>query len=631
MAVIGVKSQTQVEPRWLAVTLRVILALTGLLAIGTLVIEYGGFSLTHHQLALLHAAEAVIVAVFVMDRLIRFLLVRSWRAYLRENWIDLVLVLLLAVSLLMSYRLRTKLLSAGALYVLITQAYLLLMLLLHGVSANLLFAESGISPGWLLLGSFALLCLLGAGLLMLPVATPPGHPINFVDALFTSTSATCVTGLVVRDTGVEFTVFGQAVILSLIQLGGLGIMTFGTMLAVMVGRALSLRTSTVVVEMTSAPTLAAGRIVVFIMVSTFTLETIGAILLYPMFDGSLDAAGKAISGGQVAWLSVFHSVAAFCNAGFSLYGDNLMQGVSQRWAVPVRENWQVLGVLGSLIVVGGLGFPVLMDLAKFATNRLHRLRAFLARRSMPSRLRLPLHTRLVLVVSVLLIVFGAAGILLLERPDTQRYGAIGRNPLWVEQTRQKVDWTSLSVPGRIREAVFMSISARTAGFNTMDLSQVSSPTKAWIAMLMVIGGSPASTAGGMKTMTFALMVLAAWSVIVRRNEVEVFHRSIPTEALRRAAAIMLMYLAVLVTVTLVLGVVMPRGYNFLDLFFEAASACGTVGLSANVTPTLNVAGRITVTLAMFIGRLGPLTLLLGLTTGLRHINFSYPREGVFLG
>ena len=619
------------DPRWLAVALKGVLALTGLAAVAALVLEYGGFDLSVRQLRLLHNAQAVIVAVFVLDRLLRFVLVRSRPAYIRENWIDLALIVLLGLGLAVSYRLRAQILSAGALYVLITQAYILVMLLLHAASANLLFAESGISPGWLLLGSFGLLCLSGAGLLMLPVATPADKPINFVDALFTATSATCVTGLVVRDTGQAFTMFGQGVILTLIQMGGLGIILFGTMLAIMVGRSLSLRTTTVMIEMTSTATLAVGRIIAFIMLSTFSLEALGAALMYPMFHGTLDASGGPVSAGRAAWLSVFHSVAAFCNAGFSPYGSNLMQGVDEKWAHPLRGHWQVLGVLGGLIVLGGLGFPVLMDMGRYLVNHLHRLGTRLLGRPAPAPMHLPLHARLVIVVSLVLIVAGAAGVLLLERPDTQRYGAIGRNPLWNQQTRQKADWTSMSVPQRVREAFFMSISARTAGFNTINLQEASSPTKAWIAMLMIIGGSPAGTAGGMKTMTLALMGLAAWSVIRRRSEVEVFHRSIPLEALRRASAVMLLYLGVLVGVSLVLGTVMPRGFNFLDLFFESASALGTVGLSTGVTPSLTVGGRITIILAMFVGRLGPLTLLLGLTSAPRHVEYAYPREGVFLG
>jgi len=366
------------------------------------------------------------------------------------------------------------------------------------------------------------------------------------------------------------------------------------------------------------------------VVCTLALEAAGAALLYPMFHQTLGPTGP-VSAGRAVWLSAFHSVAAFCNAGFSLYGDNLMQGVQQKWAQPLRSHWQVLGVLGSLIVLGGLGFPVLMDLSKYLIAKARRLGAWMLDRPRPARFLLPLHSKLVIFVSAALIVGGAAGILLLEPPNTLRYGAIGRNPLWVGQTRQRYDWTSLTVPGRIREATFMSISARTAGFNTVDLGEFSGQSKAWIAMLMVIGGSPAGTAGGAKTVTFAILVLAAWSVLMRRQELEVWHRSLPIEALRRASALMLLYVGVLVVVTLGLGLAMPRGHDFIDLFFEAASALGTVGLSANVTPTLSTAGRIIITAAMFVGRLGPLTLLLGLTTRLRHVEYAYPREGVFLG
>lgn len=620
-----------------------LLAVMGVVAVAALVLEYGfrktPFSLTP---AHLHLVEAVIVGVFVLDRILRVTLARQRVVALRENMVDFILIAVALIAIAISYNTHAPgVFGAGALYVLITQAYLLIALLLRGISVNLRVAESHRHSATMLVVSFALLVLVGAGLLALPVAVPesqadPNRSLNPHDALFTATSAVCVTGLTVKDTGMDFSLFGQVVILALIQTGGLGIMLFGTILAMMVGKSVSARHSTALGAMLSSEQ--AGqvtRLVVFVIAVTLGLEAAGAIALYPMFSQACNATGTALTPMGAAWYSVFHSVSAFCNAGFSLYGRNLMAGVDDAtWAGPLRNCWQVLGVMAPLIALGGIGFPVLQDVANCLGSLLRRARrrtrhAHAIMHVAPQRKRLSLHSRIALLTSALLIVLGAAGLLMVEPPPGGSTQVIGRNV--IGQATGLNDWQAMGWAERIPAALFQSVSARTAGFNTIDLAQLSDAGKLWMCLLMTIGGSPSSTAGGMKTVTFALLLMTTWSQLRRRPDVEGFHRSLTTEMVFKGFTLAVLYLGLLTVVTLALTVAMRPGFRFIDLLFEACSACGTVGLSTGITTSLNVPGKYILIAGMFIGRVGPLTLLLALTTRIRQVNYSYPSESLIIG
>ncbi len=635
MKPIGITAKKPGPPRAVAMVLNVVLALTALAAVAALALEYGFGEQRLISKDYLHIAEGVIVAIFILDRFLRWLLARQRGAYIRHNWMDFALMGAAGVALLISYQIRPKILSAATLYVIITQAYILITLILRGVGANLQLAGSGIHPTWLIIGSFAFLCVAGSGLLMLPVATPEGNPISYIDALFTATSATCVTGLVVRDTGADFTRFGQGVILLLIQAGGLGIMLFGTMLAMLIGKGLSVRGSEAMGQIVAAETRGKlGRTVVFVILVTLIVEIIGAVLFYPMF--AHPQAGQAVSFAQGVWDSVFHSVSSFCNAGFSLYGRNMMAGVGQGWASPLRNHWQVMGVMAPLIVLGGLGFPVLQDFASYVVAWVRRFYARLGRpgimaETIAPRPRLSLHSKVVLSVSAILLILGAVVLLAVEPKVDKNALVIGRHPQGDPQFRTAADWATMNDSARLKQAVFQSVSARTAGFNTIDMNELSDAGKLWMSGLMIIGGSPASTAGGMKTVTLALLVLTVYSVLRRRSEIEGFKRSLPAELLNKSVTLAVLYIALVCIVTMLLCMAMRPGYKFIDLFFEACSACGTVGLSTGVTNELNVFGKNVVTAAMFIGRVGPVTLLMALTFKMRRVEYTYPRENVFVG
>ncbi|MBN1555485.1 MAG: hypothetical protein JXA11_12125 [Phycisphaerae bacterium] len=629
-------SRSDYRREGVVLVLNVLLALAGLTAVGTLVLLYGGFSEESLPVSFdgIAAAQGAIVIFFLLDRLLRLLLAWNRRRYFRNNWLDYALMVLFLAAMVIAYQNHRNVMSAGALFLIITQVYMLAVLVLRAVGANLALAGSGLPPAWLLIGSFAALCVIGSWLLMLPAAVPEEFQARwyYPDALFTAVSATCVTGLVVVDTGTHFTRFGQAVIFALIQLGGLGIMIFGTVLAILAGKALSLRGSETVTELLSTDRVGElGRIVRFVLLFTLLAEALGAMLMLEMFlsPGVRDAWGQPLSFSAAVWHAVFHGVSAFCNAGFALYPENLMAGVHDGWSQPLREHWQVLGVFAPLIVLGGLGFPVLQDVMRYLRRVVvqvwRRVRG-IAAHEVGRPARLSLHSKIVLSTSAVLIVLGAAGLWVLavaveEPAPSIIYGRAENTPN---------DWETFGVGEKTAAVVFQSITARTAGFNTIDMNRLSNANKLWMCVLMTIGGSPASTAGGMKTVTLALMVMVAWSILRRRQRVEVFHRTVGDVLLRRAITLVMLYLSLLMLVTLLLSVALPRE-NMIDLLFESCSACGTVGLSTGVTNRLGFFEKYVVMAGMFLGRIGPLTLLTALAAGAKRATYSYPEEHVVIG
>ncbi len=588
-----------------------LLVLTSVLAIATLVLDDGGFTLPPGLKSALHDIEGVIVGLFAAERLARLWLARDRLRHLRHHWFEYALLAVVPLVYIVEWELRGRVLSAGVIFLVTTQVYILATLVIRAVGLNLRLSGSGIPPQRLLIGSFALLVLVGSGLLMLPAAVQPAsYPgWGYADALFTAVSASCVTGLAVVDTGTHFTLFGQSLILALIQFGGLGIMLFGTVFAMLVGRGLTLRGSDTLGKMVAADNLGEiGRVAAFVVLTTLAVEAAGAAMLYPMFSGGHDALGQPLSTAGAVWHSVFHSVSAFCNAGFSLYGGSLMHGTAEGWVRPLDRHWQILGVFAPLIVLGGIGFPVLRYCGQTALS-LARRRHWPGRpvprdhRRLP-RVRLNLHSRVALAATALLIPLGAAGLWCFERLHGGRLG--------------------------IGQALFQSVTARTAGFNTIDMAALSPAGKLLMCGLMSVGGGPASTAGGLKTVTLAVLVLAVWNTIRRRREFELFRRSVSSELVSRIVALAVLYLALLAAVTLALTILMP-GVQALDLFFEACSACGTVGLSTGITAGLTPGAKFIIMAAMFAGRVGPLTILLALTRRLRPVDYSYPTEHVIIG
>jgi trk system potassium uptake protein TrkH len=441
---------------------------------------------------------------------------------------------------------------------------------------------------WLFLFSFLLLIGLGTlGFLVLP-GLYNGPRLGFVDSLFTATSAVCVTGLIVVDTATYFTPIGQAWIALLIQLGGLGILTFTTLIIVLLGRRATL-------GMTEA---AGGHASILrhvneiqlaraIVGTTLGLELIGAVLLWFAWAGRFGKVGAI-------WPAVFHAISAFCNAGFSTFSDSL---------VGFQRSPMTLLTIGTLIVLGGLGFIVLANLYV----------RFLARRSRA----LGTHTRLVLVMTGVLLVGGMVMFLAFEYAG---------------------DLSHLGWLHRATNALFMSLTPRTAGFNTVAYDDIANTSLFLTILFMIIGGSPGSTAGGLKTTTFALLGLALWSRLRGREYVNVAGRSVPGETVSRAAGLAVGGVVALGIAIFLLamteGAMAEDRTHFLRLIFEAHSAFGTVGLSmGDTTSSLSALGRVIIVCLMFVGRVGPLAIASAMTIAERRgpVKYRHPYEDVVIG
>ncbi len=442
-----------------------------------------------------------------------------------------------------------------------------------------------LNPAQVLVLGFAVLILIGATILNLPVASADGKSIGFVNSLFTASSAVCVTGLVVVNTATHWSVFGKIVILILIQIGGLGFMTMATLLAMVLGKKITLKDRLIIQEELNQFSLSGlVKLTRYVIISTAMIEGIGAVLLSIRFIpkyGLIKGVG----------FSIFHSVSAFCNAGFDLIGNSLVSFVDD-----IIVNFTIV----FLVIIGGLGYSVYIDI-----NHNKKFKKF------------SLHTKLVLIISGMLLLIGFLIIFIVEFNNPETLG-------------------KLSFKGKILASIFQSMTPRTAGFNTIDTGAVSSTTSFLTIIFMFIGGSPGSTAGGIKTTTAGLIVLSIVSVIKGNKDVQVLKRRIPHELAYRALAVVGIGLALIVIVTMILSVTEISSDNsvaFLDVLFETVSAFGTVGLSRGLTSNLTVIGRLLITLTMFAGRVGPLTMAFAFAKKQKENTgtYRYPEERIFVG
>jgi len=440
--------------------------------------------------------------------------------------------------------------------------------------------ELKLNPAQIILLGFGGLILIGATLLNLPIASVDGKSIGFIDALFTSASAVCVTGLVVVNTAAHWTIFGQVVILILIQIGGLGFMTMATLVALFLGRKITLKERLVMQEELNQFTLSGlVRLTRYVVFSTLVFEGIGAVLLSTRFIPKYGM----VKG---TWFSIFHSISAFCNAGFDLIGDSM---------IPFVQDPVVNFTIGILVIFGGLGYTVYIDMTQHRRFK-----------------RFSLHTKLVLIISGILLVVGFVFIFIVEYNNPNTLG-------------------NLSFGGKILASIFQSIVPRTAGFNSVDIGSVTSATAFLIIIYMFIGGSPSSTAGGIKTTTVGAIALGMISVIKGKEDVEVFSKRIPHDLIYRALAVTGIGLLLVIIVTMLLSI--TEEASFLDIMFEATSAFGTVGLSRGLTPDLTDIGRLLVTFTMFAGRVGPLTMVIAFAKKRRENKgtYRYPEEKILIG
>lgn len=430
---------------------------------------------------------------------------------------------------------------------------------------------------------FLAVILTGSVLLMLPISTQSGESASFIDALFTATSATCVTGLIVHDTATYWSVFGQAVILIMIQIGGMGVVTIAVFVAVISGRKIGLMQRSTMQEAIQAHTVGGiVRLTGFILKTTVCIELLGAVLLYLVF-------GKEFGTLQGLWYALFHSISAFCNAGFDLMGQREAFS-SLTW---YQENGLVNLVIMGLIIIGGIGFLTWDDIRwKGLHFRKYRMQS-----------------KVILLTTALLIIF----------PFLFFYfGEFGRET-----------WEGMGTMERFWSALFQTVTPRTAGFNTVDLSKFSESGQTITILLMLIGGSPGSTAGGMKTTTIAVLTITLFAVFRRKSYSECFGRRIDENAIKNAAVVMMMY----ITLFLFGGIVISwiEQLPMLPCLFETASAIGTVGLTLGITPKLGVVSHLILTALMFMGRVGGLTLVFAAVSDKEKHLSKLPKEKITVG
>jgi trk system potassium uptake protein len=465
-------------------------------------------------------------------------------------------------------------------FLLIRQTYFIVQYLIFRSFEGKLYNVLTTNPPVSLMLSFAFVILIGTVLLMLPSASQQNQVTPFTDALFTATSATCVTGLIVQDTGHYFSLFGQLVILTLIQIGGLGIMTISTAFALMMGRRLTLKLENVMQSvMGDSERLDLFQLLKNILIVTVLIEGIGAIILFPVFL-------RTMTSSMAMYNAVFHSISAFCNAGFSLFSDSLMAFV---------DNPLVNLTVTALILLGGIGFAVMIDLYRYV------MRVDKAR-------KLNLHTKIVLSTSAALLLLGFVSIYIAE------YNGV---------------MEGFSVSRRILSSWFQSVTARTAGFNTINTAGLS-PSSIMILMgLMFIGASPGSTGGGVKTTTFAVLVLSVTSMLRGRRDLSMFNRRISLSNYREATSLITLSAGIVFMVTFLLFLVEKQAFE--RLIFEALSAFGTVGLSMGITADLSAIGKFLITILMYVGRIGPLTLIYALSMRKIQPKLNYAEKKIAIG
>jgi len=462
---------------------------------------------------------------------------------------------------------------------------------------NFRFNKAYLNPAQLFISSFLGIILVGTGLLMLPKATHEG--IGLLDALFTSTSAVCVTGLIVVDTGSYFTTFGQSILLLLMQLGGLGVMTFASYFSYFFRGQTSFENQLLLKDATNSERIGeVFGVLKKILSITFITELLGAVFIYfSLSENELSQISDRI------FFSLFHAISGFCNAGFSTLENSLYEPI-------FRFNYPLHLVIAVLFILGGIGFPIVLNIYKYLKYTFSNLLLKLNnKRPLPySPWVINLNTRIVIVTTIILLSVGTLGFYILE----------------YNNTLAEHNWF-----GKIVTAFFGAATPRTAGFNTVDMQALNVSTLMLIFMLMWIGASPASTGGGIKTSTIAIAALNFVSLGKGKDRIEVYKREVSSNSIRRAFAIISLSLMV-ISIAIFLMTIFEKDIAIIDIAFEAFSAYSTVGLSTGITSSLSSSSKIVLIFTMFIGRVSMLTLLIAMLRKAKHLNYRVPTDEILI-
>lgn len=457
--------------------------------------------------------------------------------------------------------------------------------------------RSTMTPSQIVTLSFLIIILIGTVLLKLPFSqAESAESISFLDCLFTATSAVCVTGLVTVTTATSWSIFGKIIILLLIQIGGLGLVAIITYLGIHLGKRITLKERlTLQTAFNHTDFHGMVRMVMFVIRGTLICEGIGAIILFIGFF--MDGTGFLTA----LFYGIFHSVSAFCNAGFDIIGEQSL--------ISYGSNVFICIPIMLLIIIGGIGFSVWADL-------IHNIKNHYSSKT-KQRWKFTLHTKLVLITTGLLLLTGSIYFLAAEYDNTQLWGNEGLGE-------------------KMFKALFQSVTLRTAGYATVNQAALGETSKFISGLFMIIGGSPGGTAGGIKTVTLAVVICSVWSVMKGRYTIDVFHKNIPLQLLQKSLTIIIIMTALLCTGTAILTFTEHNNaYSHLtvDLFYEVASALGTVGLTTGITPFLSSQGKLLLILCMFIGRIGPISILISLSKRgeKANNNIRYPKEDILIG
>lgn len=428
---------------------------------------------------------------------------------------------------------------------------------------------------------FFIVIFIGGTILSLPISSASGEATNFLDSIFTATSATCVTGLVTVDTGTHWNLFGQTVIMILIEIGGLGFMSFATFISVLIGRRITLKSRLLMQEaMNTFNIQGLVKMLKKVMLFTFIIQFIGALILSTQLIPEFGVA-------RGIYISIFSSISTFCNAGFDLFGNFNSY-------TAYYDNSIILLTVSALIAIGGLGFIVLLELYNYKSTK-----------------KLSLHAKVVLLITTILIVGGTIVMFILEYNNPNTLG-------------------NMNIKDKIVNSIVASISPRTAGINSVPIDKMTTTSKFITVILMFIGGSPGSTAGGLKTSTFGIILCTAISVIKGKENADIFGSTIPRGLQLKAVTLLIIGMGLVTTVTMALTIAEPNE-AFLDVLYEATSAFGTVGLTTGVTQRLSEPGKIIIIMLMYLGRVGPLTVVMALISRKKGTNYKYPEGKILIG
>lgn len=555
-----------------------------------------GFYLNEFWLKFFSILLDIVIYVFIFNELLKLLLSSNIKDHIKNRKLEIIIIIFLILEITFSDNLLKliEIILPGVspqkialTYLVIIEISILIVYFLKFIRASYTISKIKIHSSAIIAVSFLLIILFGSGLLILPKSYYPINNYNYLDALFTSTSAVCVTGLIVKDTATQFTNTGKLIILLLIQIGGIGIMTLTTFFAFYVGGGVSLKVRSLVKDMFNEDNFNLIRqLIKNIFIYTISIELIGAIILYISIVDDIYTYNT-----EILYQSLFHSVSAFCNAGFSLYSDNLANNLT-------ANNYLYLSTIMGLIVLGGLGFIVHVNLLDNLVNKIKGKRVIFR-----------IHTKIVLISTTLLIFIGA---LLIFSFDSFSYD------------------NNLSLLEKFYHSLFLSISSRTAGFNIMPIESLSNAAIMVLILLMWIGASPGSTGGGIKNTTLSVALFTLFSFIRGKTKVEIFKREVSPESIKLAFLVIISSISILGFASTLLVWLEPN-FEPLDLIFEATSAISTVGLSRNITFYLGSDSKILLIILMYIGRIGVLAFFASVVKPQKDIKIKYPMENILVG